>query len=136
MINAHRPFFCNRRSLYIYTLSSILKEKNNIIGFPKLQQRSLLLFFCAWTTFHTGNFFSFQHKRVRGKKLSETRLGLLVKWQESSLFLGKYWHKLGRPLSSHGQMEYAQPGIFYWSYLFTQNYNGHMLNGLSVDVLT
>ena len=35
-------------------------------------------------------FFMFQHKRVRGKKLSETRLGLLAKWQESSLFLGKF----------------------------------------------
>ena len=35
-------------------------------------------------------FFLFQHKRVRGKKLSETRLGLLAKWQESSPFLGEF----------------------------------------------
>ena len=34
--------------------------------------------------------FIFQHKRVRGKKLSETRLGLLAKWLESSLYWGKF----------------------------------------------
>ena len=37
--------------------------------------------------------FIFQHKRVRGKKLSETRLGLLAKWLESSLYWGKFFRK-------------------------------------------
>merc|ERR1719220_1470487 len=49
-----------------------------------------------------------KHKRVRGKKLSETRLGLLAKWQESSPFLGR------NPNQFYSLKVSLQLGLFLW----------------------